>query len=367
MPPKIKSRKPTGVIPFPFILMEGEEGAGKSYSAIEFTKSERIGQAYVVDLSEGSADEYGAIPGARFEIIDHDGNYLDIADQIEAVREEARRAAAAGEPPVVLIVDSGTAMWRMLSSWAYERARRSNSNRRKLREDPDAKVDVTRNLWNDSTDRWYRIIHAMQSFPGIAIMLARGKEVSATGENGQPLLDDRQRVVREWRVGAQKDIGFDVTAWVRMCRDKDPVLIKARTLRFRVESGKPKPLPDFSVEGLVFDLLGCSTASQPRQMPVLVGDRTGPWMKRIDAATSREDCLAVWYALDARAETGLSEVEWNTVRGAVKARAAELAAPKGDIDDVPDSDAARLRAAAEGQQAEADAEAMGADPVPVAA
>ncbi|MGW7579713.1 AAA family ATPase [Kitasatospora sp. NPDC054768] len=362
MPPKIKSRKPTCVIPFPFILLEGEEGAGKSYTAVEFTKSERVGSCYVLDLSEGSADEYGAIPGARFEVIDHDGTYVDIAEQIEAVKEEARRAAAAGEPPVVLIVDSGTALWRMLSDWAHARARRSKRNRDKLRDDPDANIDVTRNLWNDSVSRWERVIRAMQTFPGVAIMLARGKEISATNEDGQPLLDDRRRPVREWKVGAQKDLGFDVTTWVRMRRDHTPELVKARTLKFRVESGKPMQLPDFTIERLVFDLLGCSTASQPRQMPVLVGDRTGPWMERIAAAGDRETCLKLWDELDAGSKTGLSEMEWHTVRGAVKARAAELAAPKAGIDDVPESNAARLRAAAEAQQAEADAEIVGETP-----
>ncbi|MFJ6136469.1 AAA family ATPase [Kitasatospora sp. NPDC092286] len=367
MPPKIKSRKPTCVIPYPFLLIEGEEGAGKTYSAFELSASERIGQMYVVDLSEGSADEYGAIPNADYEVIEHDGTYQDIAEQVEAVREEAQRAAAAGEKPVVLVIDSGTALWRMLSNWAGERAKRTQRNRDKLRNDPDANVDVTRNLWNDSSNRWYRIIHAMQTFPGIAIILARGRDISATGEDGQPLLDDRRRVVREWKVGAQKDIGFDVSAWVRMRRDRTPELIKARTLRFRVESGNPLPLPGFSVERLVFDLLGCSTASQPRQMPVLVGDRTGPWMERIAAATSRDECLVLWTELDAGAETGLTEPEWNTVRGAVRARVAELAAPKPGMDDAPDSDAARLRAAAEAQQAEADAEVLGDPPTPAPA
>ncbi|MEU5389182.1 AAA family ATPase [Kitasatospora cineracea] len=358
MPPKIKSRKPTCVIPYPFLLIEGEEGAGKSYAAIEFTKSDHIGQAYVLDLSEGSADEYGAIPDVKFEIIDHDGTFVDIAEQVEAVKEEARRAAAAGEKPVVLIVDSGTALWRMLSDWAHARARRSKSNRAKLRDDPDANVDVTRNLWNDSVDRWYRVVNAMQTFPGIAIMLARGKEVSATNEDGQPLLDDRRRAVKEWRVGGQKDIGFDATAWVRMRRDEHPALVKARTLKFRVEKGSPLPLPDFSIEHLVYDLLGCSSASQPRNMPVLAGDRTGPWMDRIAAATSRDDCVALWEELGAGPETGLSETEWHTVKGAVRARVAELAAPQDGIDG-PDSAAARLRAAAETQQAEADAEVLG--------
>ncbi|MDY0811431.1 AAA family ATPase [Kitasatospora purpeofusca] len=353
-------------MPWPFILAEGEEGAGKSYQAIEFSKSEHVGQMYVMDLAEGSADEYAGIPGADFEVIVHDGSYQSIAEQVEAVWWEARLAAARREKPVVFVMDSGSALWRMLSNWTYERAKRSDRNRAKLAENPDAIIDIGRHHWNDSVERWAKIIYMLQTMPGIAIMLARGKEISATDGNGQPLVV-RGKAVKEWRVSTQKDTGFDSTVWVRMRRDKPTELVKARTLRFRVESGSPKPLPDFSFEKLIFDMLGCSIDSQPRDMPELVGDRTGPWMKRIAEATDRDACLALWTELDAWEATGLTEPEWNTVRSAVRARAAQLAAPKPGMDDASDSDAARLRAAAEAQQAEADAEVLGDPPTPAPA
>ncbi|KDN85723.1 AAA family ATPase [Kitasatospora cheerisanensis] len=360
MPPKIKSRRPTGIVPWPFILVEGEEGAGKSYQAIEFSGSKHIGQAYVMDLMEGSADEYAGIPGARFEVIEHDGSYQSIAEQVEAVWWEARRAATAGEKPVLFIIDSGSALWRMLSNWTYERAKRSDRNRNRLAENPDANIDIGRHLWNDSIERWNRIIYMLQTMPGIAIMLCRGKEISATDGNGQPLIVNK-KAVKDWRVSAQKDTGFDSNVWIRVRRDRHPEIIKARTLRFRVESGKPMPLPDFSYEKLIFGMLGCSINSQPRDMPELVGDRTGPWMKRIAEATDRDACVALWKELDAGPETGLSEAEWKTVRLAVQERVRELAAPPTTIDDEPGSDAARLRAAAEAEQAAADAEVLGED------
>lgn len=360
MPPKINSRKPTGVVPWPFILAEGDEGAGKTYQAIEFSGSELIGQMYVMDLAEGSADEYAAIPGAKFEVIVHDGSYQSIAEQVEAVWWEAYRAAQAKEKPVVLLIDSGSALWRMLSNWAFERAQRTDRNRAKLAQNPDANIDVGRHHWNDSIDRWYRIVHRLQTMPGIAIMLARGKEISATDAGGQPLVV-KGRPVKEWKVATHKDAGFDSTAWVRMRRDKGPELIKARTLKFRVESGKPMPLPDFSYEKLIFGMLGCSIASQPRDMPALTGDRTGPWMKRIQEATDRDACVVLWKELDAGAETGLSESEWKTVRLAVQERVRDLAAPPADIDGDPEGEAARLRAAAAAQQAEADAEFVGGE------
>ncbi|TQF05579.1 hypothetical protein E6W39_29285 [Kitasatospora acidiphila] len=78
-------------MPFPLVLIEGEEGAGKTYSAAQFSSSELIGQMYWIDLDEGSADEYAAIPGANYLIIEHDGTYRDIFEQIQAVYYEAAK------------------------------------------------------------------------------------------------------------------------------------------------------------------------------------------------------------------------------------------------------------------------------------
>ncbi|MFE2346142.1 AAA family ATPase [Kitasatospora cineracea] len=365
MPPKLNSRRPTGIVPWPLILVEGDEGAGKTYSALEFSGSDRIGQMYVMDLAEGSADEYAGIPGARFEVIVHDGSYQSIVEQVEAVWWEAHRAASNREKPVVFVIDSGSALWRMLSNWTYDRAKRSTGNRARLAENPDANIDVGRHLWNDATARWYRIVHMLQTMPGIAILLARGKEVSATDSNGQPLVV-RGRPVKEWKVSAQKDIGFDSTVWLRMQRDEPTKLIRARTLRFRVETGRPMPLPQFSYEKLIFDMLGCSIESQPRDMPELVGDRTGPWVKRIAEAADRDACVELWKELGAGPDSGLSEEEWRTVRLAIQERVRTLAAPPATIDDEPEGAAARLRAAAEAQQAEADAEVLGGEPAAAA-
>lgn len=217
---KLKTRKPTGIVPWPLILVEGDEGAGKTYSAAEFSASKRIGQMYWIDLAEGSADEYAAIPGAKYLIIDHDGSYRDILEQIRAVYLEARRAAAAGEPPVVLSVDSGSSLWRMLKSWTNERARRSKSNAQRLQDDPDSSIDVGMNLWNDATERWLDVIHLLQTFPGIAIITARGKQITAIDDNGKPVTDNRGRVLKEWKVQAQKDLAFDSSVWVRMRRGR---------------------------------------------------------------------------------------------------------------------------------------------------
>src|SRR3712207_212179 len=152
----LKTRKPTGRVPWPCILLEGEEKAGKSWALAQFSASDRIGALYWVDLNEGAGDEYGAIPGARYELVEHDGSYAAVLAAVQAVKAEARRAAAAGEPPVVLGIDTGSAIWDGLKDWASARAAQSARNRELVKRDPNAEIVISQNLRHDAGSRWRR-------------------------------------------------------------------------------------------------------------------------------------------------------------------------------------------------------------------
>ncbi|MFJ7724427.1 hypothetical protein ACIQYM_41155, partial [Rhodococcus erythropolis] len=101
---ELKTRPPSGAVPWPLILIEGGEKAGKSWSIAELSASDKIGRTLWLDLGEGAGDEYGAIPGARYELIEHDGTWASIMEQVKAARDEAQRAFEAKEKPVVLAV-----------------------------------------------------------------------------------------------------------------------------------------------------------------------------------------------------------------------------------------------------------------------
>lgn len=272
---RTKVRPPTGLVPAPLILVEGEEKAGKSYACALFSGDDRIGQMYWIDLNEGAADEYGAVPGARYLVLDHDGTWSSILTAVEECRDEARRAAAAGEPPVVLTIDQMGAEWDMHKDWASTRARESKANQRRLREDPNAEVKVSGNYWNDANDRHRRLMRLLMTFPGIVLILARGKEVAAYGEDGQPIDG-----ARDYRVEGQKAMPFDASVWVRMSRDRAPMIIAARSVRAGVQPthdrlvpgargrNAPRPIDDFSLGWLVFDYLGYNPANtEVRALP----------------------------------------------------------------------------------------------------
>ncbi len=254
MAPTIHARKPTGRVAYPMLLVEGQEKAGKSWACAVLSSSPRVGQTYWLDLGEGGADEYGAIPGVRFLVLEHDGSYAQVLDQILAVKAEAARVKAAGEPPVVLVVDSITDLWTGLKAWVDERYRRSPSGQAKLRKDPDAELKPTQNLWNDANSRHRRVMTQLMTFPGIVVVTARGKEVTEV-KDGKPV----EGGAKVWAVEAQKDVPFDATLWLRMFRDHRPIVVGARSVHAGIRPGEePQPINEDHenlLDWLIFDIL----------------------------------------------------------------------------------------------------------------
>ncbi|TQF05580.1 hypothetical protein E6W39_29290 [Kitasatospora acidiphila] len=254
---------------------------------------------------------------------------------------------------MVLTIDSVSALWRMLTNWTQERARRTKKNSQALATDPDAAVDVAMNLWNDAVDRWSAVMYYLRTFPGIVIVLARGKQVSSVDDNGNPISGRK-----EWKVVGHKDLGFDCNVWVRMRRGQETEVVKVRSLRMAVNPRRPLQIPDFSIEDLVFNRMGCSVESQPRVMPELAGDRTKPWLAKVEAAKDKDTLAELWRELHPD-KSGLTDQEAGTVAAAIRRRVSKLAEPHRELDDQPPSDAEKLRAAA---QREADAEFAGDEP-----
>lgn len=272
---KLKTRKPTGLVPWPLILLEGGEKSGKSWAGAELSASDKVGQTYWLDLGEGAADEYAAIKGARYLVVEHDGTWNNIIASVTAVREEAQRAADAGEPPVVLVIDSMTAEWDMLKDWALLCARDSDKNKKKLEADPNAEIDISMNYWNDAAERHRRLMRLLMTFPGIAVVTARGKETAAVDAFGRPI--PRKT---DYRVEGHKTLAYDVSVWVRMSREHAPLVVGARSVHVGLRPGvdRPTPVQDFSLEWLVFDLLKCdpSSATSRQLTEMRADDRPAP-------------------------------------------------------------------------------------------
>lgn len=252
----LKTHKPSGVVPWPFILLEGGEKSGKSWMAAKLTASERVGRSFWIELgTEGTAEQYGAIAGTRYEIVEHNGTWDGLVQAIQDVRAEAEKDNAADLPPVALIVDTGTAEWDLLKGMAEQRARKSKYGRKILNDDPNADVPVDRGHWTHVTDLHYEhFVNPLKTFPGIAIVTARGKEVSATDAGGKPIANSK-----EYKVEGQKGLGFDAHAWIRLSRTGPPTVIGMRSVTRPIRPGRDQPVqdPDLELDRFVFDILGC--------------------------------------------------------------------------------------------------------------
>jgi hypothetical protein len=253
---QLKVRKPTGRVPWPLILIEGQEKSGKSWACAELSASERVGQTYWIDLGEGAADEYGAVPGARYLVVEHDGTFAQILAGVEAVKAEAARAAAAGEPPVVLVIDSMTAEWELLKGIADAKARQRLAKKGR-QVAPDAEPQISMDLWNEVNGKHRRLMTHLMTFPGVAVMTARGKDVAALDSNGRPVEGSK-----EYKVEGQKNLAFDATVWLRVAREHAPMVIGARSVHAGVRPGvdRPRPVPGLTLEKVVFDVLRCNPA-----------------------------------------------------------------------------------------------------------
>lgn len=328
---KLTTRVPTGRVPWPLVLVEGPEKSGKSFGVAVLSASKKVGQTYWLDLGEGSADEYGAVEGARYLVVEHDGKWATIYSAIEAIYAEAQRANEAGEPPVVIAIDSMTAEWNMLKDWASNRARQSKTNQRKLAQDPQAEISVPANYWNDANSRHAKLMRLLMTFPGIAVITARGKWVASIGENGQPIEGKK-----EYRVEGQKSLAFDASCWVRLDRENPARVIGLRSVHAGVRPGRdePKELPDdWTLEWLVFEALRCDpNGSHARKLTELQPGDEAPESPRFTAlllaVQSAPDLQALrvqWSQIQpALADEEISEEEAQKAGAAVTARKVEL-------------------------------------------
>jgi hypothetical protein len=259
----LRTRRPSGAVPYPLVLIEGEPKAGKSWMAATFSASKRTGQMYWMDVREGAADEYGAIPDADYLVLEHDGTWRQMIEQIREVRSEAERAAAADEPPVVFVIDSVSGVWTLIKEWVDAKARRRKSNVARLERDPDAEVDITMDLWNLAKERWDEMMAPLLTFPGIVVLIAAGAEVAVV-EGGRPVPGKV-----DWRVEAHKTLPAAVSVWVRLLRGQDPEIVGARSVHAGIQPkvDKIRTVPDLTLERLIFDILKCPDRAAARDLP----------------------------------------------------------------------------------------------------
>lgn len=247
----LSTHKPSGKVSWPVILVEGSEGTGKSHTLAEFTADERVGRAYWFQLGETSAHEFGAV--GDYEIVDIDGTWNDLIDQVLNVCDEAEKAVANGEKPLVVCVDSMTAVWDMCAGWAYSKASGGPKNKALLEKDPEADLNIGPLIWANARERWLQFYRPLQYAPLIAVMTAKAAETVAIDGGGRPIQGKTS-----YKIRAQKELPYDVNAIVRLSHDAPPTVTKCRSPQWAVRPGvdEPRAIRDLTLGRLIFAGMG---------------------------------------------------------------------------------------------------------------
>lgn len=284
---ELRRRQPTGAVGCPLVVLEGPDTADKTLEAARFTGDPRLGESFWIEYGggdEGLADEYIAVPGARYTILEHDGTYESVFGQIVAAKQEARRAREAGEPPCCLIVDSWSAMWDDIRTWTYLRAKAGlvNSTAPDVEIDPNAELNPGRNLWTDARERYRAMMTQLLTFPGVVVLTIRSEWVSAKGEDGQ--LARGGEYVQE----AHRTLRHDARVRVRLEPGRNPLIVKARS----ATAGYDTHVRPFEIKGeldlgeVLFDRMGFDARWAP--LPESTAGRHGPLPERVAAARMQQ-------------------------------------------------------------------------------
>jgi len=307
----IQSRKPTGKPSWPLTLAAGGEGSGKSYLAAVASASDLIGQTFWIGYGEADPDEYGIIPGANFDIVQHDGT-------VAMVKEIVREIAAQPKPekPTLVVFDSGTKLWDAVSENAQIEA-----NKRKKTEDAVITVDI----WNKHKAHWRAIVDALRSHDGPVIITARYEEVAEIVK-GKPTGD------KLWKVKAEKGLPYDVDAVIHMEERGKYVVSKVRSVRLALD--KPKEWPGLTMDAFwrALGLHEVETGKAEYATPVQESsdmDTSGrDWLKEL--ADAQGDMAAISSIGAAAKAATAGEAILVTIRNAyVDAKKTE---PKPDLD-----------------------------------
>lgn len=335
----LKTRQPTGQVPPPVILLEGETGAGRSWTAAELSASDKVGVTYWMELGdESTADQYGAIPNVRYRIVEPDNkhgvwDWHAIYGAARDFKAEAHRAAEAGEKPPVLVVDQVGAIWDFLSEWADNRARNTTANKAALASNPNHEYIVTSNFWNDATDRWRKLMSLFLTSKGIVVLLSRGEEVTLF-ENGQPSRTGK----KTWKVAGQKSLPSSMPIWVRMTRDGNPKLIKLRAVVNGIRPGvdREQGFPNFTLEKLIFERYGWNPAASGYRalVPMVAGDdapespRFLAFIAAVEDADDEEAMRRHWQQVKPALDKGeITSSEAEKIRAAMRAKAGSTQPP----------------------------------------
>lgn len=235
----LQTRRPTGLPSWPCLLIAGAEKAGKSWACAQASSSEKISRTLWVSIGETDPDQYGAIEGANFEIVEHDGTLKGIRNVLWEIA-----SLPAEEKPVLLVVDSMTRLWDMVcdQAQAIANAREIAKARKYNRNPKEGEAQITMDLWNAAKAEWGTMVSAILSHQGPSLLTARLDEVTVMDDEGKPTKQKTDKIRSE------KNLPFEVDGVVKMPKRGTTILTGIRSTFLNLD--EPTEVSPFSVDGM---------------------------------------------------------------------------------------------------------------------
>ncbi|MER5482630.1 AAA family ATPase [Streptomyces sp. NPDC002812] len=260
------------------LLLAGTEKSGKSYEAAKFSGSALLGRTFWVQIGEGEGHHYGAVPGANYELVPHQGTYRDILD---AIRWAVWQPRGEDGKPNAIVVDSVTILWELLGDEQAIIARRRAAERAAKQKTPapdPTDFTITTDQWAVAKRRWAQVIDALRHHDGPVILCARLDEVTVFDAAGQPTKE------RFFKVQAEKKLPFEVTGSIHLRGYRRAYLTGIRTLRMNIAPDQSTPYPGFSLDKLMRDLGLDELPTTPRNY---VAPQPEAYIEEYDAEAAR--------------------------------------------------------------------------------
>lgn len=238
---EFQTHKPSGAAAYPIVLLSGVEGGGKSWTAAAATGLPGFHEKYWLEFGEQMAEEYGGVPGADYQVIEMDGSYK----QLLGAAQWAAKQSQQQEAPSMLVFDSVTKLWEMLS---YEQQIEANARAARKGKRTDGDAQVTVDLWNMAKERFYAVLDALRSFNGLVIVTARLDNNAVIGPGGTPTGE------RIWKIRAQKDLPFDCQVIMQARAPRQWTMTKVTSRYLLMPSEGYMEWPDFTIEELLIRL-----------------------------------------------------------------------------------------------------------------
>lgn len=283
----LRTSKPSGVTPYPTTLIAGAKGSGKTYQLVQASASALVDRSFILTLGEERPDAFTAIPGTDFEMVDHDGTVEGILDQVREVRGVARR----DDRPHYFAFDGISAFHHLLLDQAQAAAnRRAQAAAQRARSAVTAgNVRLEGQDWDAIRRDWNTLLNLLRTMDGPVGLAARLEERTAT-------LNGVETVEKVWRVDADKNLPYEVTAVVEMSRRGEFTLTKYNDPQAAFAGARP--WNDFTMDALWRDMgigsrdFGVRTVEVARVDPSLSADATGrDWLAESAGITTRAQAL----------------------------------------------------------------------------